>query len=120
MKVILGGAADCTKEIEAVKNHLNENVTEVILCQGEDFIMQASLLIRANEAKKAVFFSQTGLDVWARAGKTSGICTAVCHSPIKAEEIRKEKEINAICVGTKINKLKYILSIVDIWLITDN
>lgn len=119
MKVVLAGAKDCAEVISEVKKHLNDIGVDVILCKEENFIFEAARKLAKDEAKKVVFFSQTGLDVWAKAGKTPGLCAAACHNPLKAEEIRKEKEINALCVGIKINKLKYIISIIDVWLITD-
>ena len=119
MKVVLAGASDCAIVIEEVKKHLNDIGVDVILCETENFIFEAARKLAKDEAKKVVFFSQTGLDVWTKAGKTPGLCAAACHNPLKAEEIRKEKEINALCVGVKINKLKYIISIIDVWLITD-
>lgn len=119
MKVVLAGAKDCAQVINEVKKHLSEIGIDAILCETENFVFEAARKLAKDEAKKVVFFSQTGLDIWTKAGKTPGLCAAVCHNPLKAEEIRKEKEINALCVGIKINKLKYIISIIDVWLITD-
>lgn len=119
MKVILGGAADCTEIIREVEKHLNSIGIETILCEKEDFVLEAAEKIAADESKKAVFFSKTGLDVWVKAGRTPGLCAAVCHNTISAEEIRKEKSVNTLCIGVNINELKIIISIIDIWLITD-
>ena len=90
MKVVLAGAKDCAEVINEVKKHLNDIGVEVVLCESENYIFEAARKLAKDEAKKIVLFSQTGLDVWAKAGKTPGLCAAACHNPLKSEEIRKE------------------------------
>ena len=121
MKIFLCSLPSAEALRQVLYTHLRENAVEVIEISGSDPAKIAAQLAdrMGDEVKKAVFLGETGIDVYARAAMHANLAPVVCHNPLQAEELRKTSLFHTLCMGSRIIKSKYAISILDVWLIND-